>query len=181
MGKPVGYLALPSWEIAEVRVEISDAESLVQRASVLSTPAAIPPSSSSSSSSFSSSSPYSPVSSSPPWSSPPLSPGGKRRAGVRERTSFQSSVDPAMELAASKRLNEVFQQQLAEMELVLELRHVSVKGDCCWLILVPGLSARGLMCCEACTRALRDNFAMRAVCRYFRSSHSASIFREHAS
>ena len=40
------------------------------------------------------------------------------------------------------------------------LRYVTVKGVCCWLILVAGPCARSRMCCEACTRALRDNFAM---------------------
>ena len=44
----------------------------------------------------------------------------------------------------------------------VRLRYVSVKDVCCWLILVPGPCARGRMCCEACTRALRDNFAMHA-------------------
>ena len=45
VGKPAGYLAIPSWTIAEVRVEISDAEALVQRTlgPIPSTPAAIPP------------------------------------------------------------------------------------------------------------------------------------------
>ena len=41
-------------------------------------------------------------------------------------------------------------------------RYVSVKGSSCRLILVAGPCARGRMCCEACTRALRDNFAMHA-------------------
>ena len=45
VGKPAGHLALPSWTIAEVRVEISDAEALVQRTlgPIPSTPAVIPP------------------------------------------------------------------------------------------------------------------------------------------
>ena len=45
VGKPAGYLALPSWTIAGVRVEISDAEALVQRTPgpIPSIPAAIPP------------------------------------------------------------------------------------------------------------------------------------------
>ena len=50
-------------------------------------------------------------------------------------------------------------------------RYVSVKGDCCWLILVPGPCARGRMCCEACTRALRDNFAMHGACRFLDKEH----------